>query len=182
MEQSDAECVAACRGDCPEAFRQLVERHQAALFRYLRGRLGNVEAAAEAAQESLVRAYFALGQLRKPDAFFCWLLGIADRVAKEMQRAASRRRAGAEPIDPAELAERNPPTDATEVAEAVARLPAAYRQVISLRYYAGLSCSEISHDLGVPLGTVTKRLSRAYVLLRERLGNTALSGTSEVTP
>ncbi len=52
--------------------------------------------------------------------------------------------------------------------EAVARLPDTYREVILLRFYGGQSCAEISRDLGVPLGTVTKRLSRAYALLRER--------------
>ena len=55
------------------------------------------------------------------------------------------------------------------MSEAVARLPEAYREVIVRRFYAGQSCAEISADLGVPLGTVTKRLSLAYSLLRQSL-------------
>jgi RNA polymerase sigma-70 factor (ECF subfamily) len=55
------------------------------------------------------------------------------------------------------------------IEEAIAALPESYRQVILLRYYEGLSCQEIATRLGMPLGTVTKTLSRAYALLREEL-------------
>jgi RNA polymerase sigma factor (sigma-70 family) len=48
-------------------------------------------------------------------------------------------------------------------------LPENHRQVILLRYYGGLSCQETAARLGMPLGTVTKTLSRAYVLLRQEL-------------
>ena len=66
--------------------------------------------------------------------------------------------------------------------EAVTRLPDTYRQVILLRFYGGRSCAEISQNLGVPLGTITKRLSRAYTLLRERLGTTRHDQGNEVSP
>ncbi len=94
MSPSDEQCVRSCLDGHPEAFRHLVERYQTPLLRHLRLRLGNVGEATEAAQEAFVRAYFALGDLRKPEAFFSWLLGIADRVAKETHRAAKRRRHG----------------------------------------------------------------------------------------
>ena len=41
--------------------------------------------------------------------------------------------------------------------------------MILLRYYEGHSCQEIATRLGMPLGTVTKTLSRAYALLRQEL-------------
>jgi len=41
--------------------------------------------------------------------------------------------------------------------------------VILLRYYEGLSCQEVAIRLAMPLGTVTKTLSRAYALLRQEL-------------
>ena len=53
--------------------------------------------------------------------------------------------------------------------EAIAVLPETYRQVILLRYYEGLSCKDVAERLEQPLGTVTKTLSRAYVLLRQEL-------------
>ena len=53
--------------------------------------------------------------------------------------------------------------------EVIAALPESYRQVILLRYYEGLSCQEIATRLEMPLGTVTKTLSRAYAQLRQEL-------------
>jgi RNA polymerase sigma-70 factor (ECF subfamily) len=181
MEPSDVEYIRSCLDDHPEAFRHLVRRYEAPLMRYLRGRLGNTEDAAEAAQETLVRAYFALGGLRKREAFLSWLLGIADRVAQEARRAARRfRTVDLEQIEPAESAGPRESAAEAATAEAVANLPETYHEVIVLRYYGGYSCAEIGRDLGVPLGTVTKRLSRAYSLLRERLSGMLVRGEDEV--
>jgi RNA polymerase sigma-70 factor (ECF subfamily) len=130
----------------------------------------------------LVRAYFALSDLRKPASFFSWLLGIADRVAKETRRAAGRRRTVEwELLEPAEPADKQDACTDTAVTAAVAKLPDTYREVIVLRFYGGQSCAEISRDLDVPLGTVTKRLSRAYALLREHLGPDLPNRESEVS-
>jgi RNA polymerase sigma-70 factor (ECF subfamily) len=48
-------------------------------------------------------------------------------------------------------------------------LPEPYREAVRLRYWGGISCEEAAAALGVPLGTLTKRLSRAHALLRESL-------------
>jgi RNA polymerase sigma-70 factor, ECF subfamily len=182
MPPRDEELVRACLDGCPEAFRHLVERHQLPLVRRLCACLGDADEAAEIAQEAFVRAYFALPQLRKPESFFAWLAGIADRVAKETDRDARRRRmVDLGRVDPEELAE-EPAEEADEaLADAVDGLPEPYRGVIRLRYYEHRSCAEISSDLGVPLGTVTKRLSRAYALLRESLGANRSSPNGEVS-
>jgi RNA polymerase sigma-70 factor (ECF subfamily) len=182
MPPSDAECVRSCLDGHPEAFRHLVARYQTSLTRHLRFHLGEMGEALEVAQETFVRAYFALGNLRKPEAFFSWLLGIADRVCKETRRAALRHKSVS--CDQMELAETTKTVDpgaGQAVTEAVGGLPDAYREVIVLRFYGGHSCADISRDLGVPLGTVTKRLSRAYALLREQLAGRGGAG-SEVTP
>ena len=171
MPQPDEQYVRSCLDGQPEVYRHLVERYQSSLRRCLHARLGNVEEATEAAQETLVRAYFALSKLRKPASFFSWLLGIADRVAKETHRAAGRRRAVSwDALESAEPAAKQDAGTDTAVTEAIAKLPGMYREVVVLRFYGGQTCAEISHDLDIPLGTVTKRLSRAYTLLREHLG------------
>jgi RNA polymerase sigma-70 factor (ECF subfamily) len=143
--------------------------------------LGHSDQVAEAAQEAFVRAYFALGDLRRPEAFLSWLLGIADRVAKEIHRAAKRyRTVDWHETERAEAAVKRETDAEAETAEAVASLPDTYREVIVLRYYGGYSCAEIGRDLGVPLGTVTKRLSRAYALLRDRLRGKLAIAENEV--
>jgi len=53
--------------------------------------------------------------------------------------------------------------------EAISALPDAYRKIILLRYYGEQSCRQIAETLEIPLGTVTKTLSRAYAMLRQTL-------------
>lgn len=167
-ELTDGEYVERSRDGCPEDFRLLVERYQRPLFAYLIDRLSNPEEAKEAAQESFVRAFLALKKLRQPESFYAWLLGIASRVLKEKFRASARHvRESALAGDL--LASAPEPAPEYPLEEAIAALPENYRRVIVLRYYEGLSCQEVGTQLGMPLGTVTKTLSRAYALLRQEL-------------
>jgi RNA polymerase sigma-70 factor, ECF subfamily len=170
---TDEEYVRLCLGGSPEMFRPLVMRYELALIQHLTGRLGDENEAAEAAQEAMVRCYFSLPKLKKAGSFFPWLLGIADRVAQEMRRTRRRHPAplgieAASFLSGPDLSGHDSRPDA-ELGQAVALLPDAYRQVILMRFYGGQSCSEISENLGVSLGTVTSRLSRAYAMLREAL-------------
>jgi RNA polymerase sigma-70 factor (ECF subfamily) len=167
MTQSDKECVQLSLNGHAEAFGGLVERYWAPLLSYLAGRLGDREWAEEAVQESFVRSLVGLKSLRKPESFFSWLFGIADRVVKEQRRSRWLH------ADPTAVPSRKPvvaePSNDYDLERAVAGLSEAYRQVILLRYYGGLSCAEVAERLSLPLGTVTKRLSRAYAMLRESL-------------
>lgn len=64
-----------------------------------------------------------------------------------------------------------PSPDHAKVRAAIAELPKEQRQVIELAYFDGLSCSEISERLSVPVGTVKSRLSAAMSKLRAFLGH-----------
>lgn len=181
MSWSDRQTIEQCLNGHPDRYRLLVNRYQTPLLSYLAGRLGDLEQSEEAAQETLVRAYFSLKKLRKPESFFSWLLGIAGRVALEHHRSRTKRAPG-----PPDREGRAPEREASSdcgLEEAVARLPDRYREVVLLRYYGGLSCSQLADQLGVALGTVTKRLSRAYALLRESVQKPATGErhNSEVT-
>jgi RNA polymerase sigma-70 factor (ECF subfamily) len=167
MGTNDKYYIERCLDGHADDFRYLVRRYQAVLLAHLSGQLGNRDKAEEAAQETLVRAYFALEKLKKPGSFVSWLLGIANRVAKEQQRNEQRRRQMAEA-----LSERVPEPELSQdyaLERAVAELTPPYQQVVLLRYYGGCSCSQVGEQLGMPLGTVTKTLSRAYAMLRDSL-------------
>ncbi len=168
MELTDKEHVERCRDGHPNDFRSLVDRYQGPLFSFLAGRLKDPGQAEEAAQESFVRAFQSLRKLRKPESFYSWLLGIAGRVALEQFRVLERRQRDCEAAefmtpDAADHQSEYP------LEEALATLPESHRQVIVMRYYEGHSCQEIATRLEMPLGTVTKTLSRAYTLLRQEL-------------
>jgi RNA polymerase sigma-70 factor (ECF subfamily) len=174
MKWNDPESIRNCLNGHPDRFKDLVGRYQAGLLAFLHGRIRNREQAEEAAQETFVRAFFSLKRLKKPEAFFSWLLGIAHRVAKEQLRSSKRQEALAK------MAKEHNKSPAPEgdpaLEEAVASLPDPYREVVLLRFYSGLSCEASARKLGLALGTVTKRLSRAYALLRESLGSSQPSG------
>jgi len=167
MARTDRECIERCLDGHPEVFGRLVHRYQGPLVSYLTGRLADREQAEEAAQETFVRSYFALGKLRKPESFCSWLFGIAQRVAKEQLRAKGRRAEIASTLP--ERSRPRPPCHDYDLERAIAGLSKVYRDVILLRYYGDMSCPEVAERLGIPLGTVTKRLSRAYGLLRGSL-------------
>jgi RNA polymerase sigma-70 factor (ECF subfamily) len=169
MSGTDNDAVKSCLDGHPDAYRRLVRRYQAPLLSHLVGRLGDRERAEEAAQETFVRAFFALGKLKRSGSFFPWLLGIATRVVREQRRAERRYR----------VALRSAPPRAQQVAaerdraleRAMAELPTRYAEVVLLRYYGEMSCAQVAERLELPLGTVTKRLSRAYAMLRRSLRN-----------
>jgi RNA polymerase sigma-70 factor (ECF subfamily) len=175
---SDTYYVNRCLDGHPDDFRHLVGRYQRVLLAHLVGRLGRLDAAEEAAQETLVRCYFGLSKLKKRGSFFPWMLGIGNRVAQEQQRKDMRQR---EALN--ELAEQPPPQVRGfdyPLARVIGELPDFYRELVLLRYYGGFSCKAIAEQLEMPIGTVTKTLSRACAVLREKLRRHERSGECEV--
>ena len=170
MSESDKYYIERCLDGHPDDFRYLVRRYQSVLLANLAGKLGNKDHAEEAAQEAFVRAYFNIDKLKKPHSFFSWLLGIADHVAKEFHRKEQIQIRCTDIRSLREEASPVPEISQNFVLEkAIAELPDAYRKIILLRYYGRQSCQGIAEQLDMPIGTVTKQLSRAYALLRNSL-------------
>lgn len=169
--ETDAECIKASLDGHPEAYGHLVRQYQAPLMGYLVGRLRNRQEAEEIAQEVFVRSYIGLATLKKTSAFVPWLFGIANRVVKESRRAKGRERR--QPLF--ENVPARPPVERAVTDESlqssIAELDERYRQVVVLRYHGRMTCEQVARVLDLPLGTVTKRLSRAYAILREKLNS-----------
>lgn len=167
----DARCVAAVLKGERERFTELIERYQNAVLAVLRGYIRDPHDAEDAAQEVFTNAYSSLAQLRDARLFFSWLLQIARHHA---QRSAQRRQksdknrplSGEEPAraEREQTHERSP-----AVMEEIEKLPEPYRSTIILKYERKLSCREIAQDQGVAIGTITSRLTRALMMLREAL-------------
>jgi RNA polymerase sigma-70 factor (ECF subfamily) len=164
MKDSDQFIIRRCLDGRPDAFRHLIRRYQPIVTAFVSKKLRHRHLVEEAAQETFVRAFFNLRKLRKPEKFYSWLLGIAARVSKEELRKNGK---VIHLEDISNLPALSPNGDSdVELEQAVSRLEDPYRQVVLLRFYAGRSCREISEALDVPVGTVTKQLSRAYEKLR----------------
>jgi RNA polymerase sigma factor (sigma-70 family) len=108
-----------------------------------------------------------------------WLYGVAYRTALNARRAAARRRAKERtgddmphpttaPADP--WPELRPLLD-----DELSRLPDKYRSAVVLCDIEGLTRAEAAHQLGVPAGTVSGRLTTARRMLAARLTRRGLT-------
>jgi RNA polymerase sigma factor (sigma-70 family) len=176
---TDAHIIAASRDD-PDRFRELFERHYPATLGFLRRRIGQ-EIAEDLAVETFALAFHRLDayDLRRPSAR-PWLLGIATNLLRHHRRAERRRlftyaRSGVDPdqaFDPEfEAADSRATAEAGRpaLALALAELRTEERDVLLLHAWADLGYAEIAEALGIPVGTVRSRLSRARRRVRERL-------------
>jgi RNA polymerase sigma-70 factor (ECF subfamily) len=170
--ETDRYYVERCLDGHREDFRHLVLRYEKPLMAGIRCRQARRDEAEDAAQEAFVRAFTGLATLKKPDSFFSWLLGIAYRVLLERADRERRERVALAQVAaeaPGALARAEPWSGDAALEAALAALPEPFREVVLLRYYGGCSCSEVAARLGLPIGTVTKRLSRAYEEMRHTL-------------
>jgi len=168
----DAEAVERVRAGDVEAYRVLVERHWRGVLAVLRQRLGNSPDVEDLLQETFVRAYERLGQLRQPKKFRLWLLRIATKLCADLRRRRREVVPGEESLRI--LVERQSSRNArprpnTDVRDAVDALPQKYREVVMLRFLGGMTCKEIAEFLDEPAGTVRNRLFRALEMLRSKL-------------
>jgi len=155
---------AARAAGASSAFELLVAPYAQRLYRFLVVRLGDEREARDALQETLLAAWQGLPQLRERDRPWPWLAGIAANKAAD----SARRRVPVVPLHDAEPGyEHGGPSD---VAAALAQLPRSSREVLLLRYLLRLSEDETAAVLGVRVGTVKSRASRARRLLLEELG------------
>jgi RNA polymerase sigma factor (sigma-70 family) len=172
--RSDAESIASSLS-VPDAFRSVFDRHFDAVHRYLARRVGRARAD-DLASQTFVVAFERRASFRS-DAFDArpWLLGIATHLLMNDRRSekrslnlVARLTARAEPalsFTGYELRELD-----DDVATALAGLDSDMRDVLLLVAWGELSYEEVAEALGIPVGTVRSRLSRARAHVRAHLG------------
>lgn len=161
------------------AFGELYDRTAARVFGLVRRVLVDPAQAEEVTQDVYLELWQTAPRFDSDrGAAMGWLLTIAHRRAVDRVRAtqSSRDRDARVAARDAEV-----PTDTVaetvevrveheRAHEALASLPDAQRECVELAYYGGLTQSEISDRLGVPLGTVKTRLRDGMTRLRDRMG------------
>jgi RNA polymerase sigma-70 factor (ECF subfamily) len=157
----------AKRGD-RDAFGELYRLHHARIFRMARLHLGDMgDGAEDAVAETFLRAWAALPRYRVTGApFVAWLFGIARHVVLD-EVARGRRVMPREELP--ERARSWTVDDRLTLAQALDRLPAAQRQVVELKYLAGMRNEEVASALGKSKGAINAMQWRALGTLREIL-------------
>lgn len=127
------------------------------------------------AQDALTKALARRGQLREEEALESWLFSILNNCWRDHLRAR-REFADVDDLDEVILSTEPGPErlyasrqTTLRVRDAIAALPMAQRQVITLVDIEECSYAEVASVLGVPVGTVMSRLSRARQALKEKL-------------
>ena len=173
----DAALVARARNGDDDAFRRLVERHQAAVARTVFGMLGSRDDADDVGQETFVRFHQALGSFRGESSVRTYLVRIAMSTALNTLRSTRRRElrfvSDESAIDQAVTAAEIVATDegtAQRTRAALDALSPEHRAVVVLRLLDERGTKETAEILQVPEGTVLSRLSRAVQQLRVTLG------------
>jgi RNA polymerase sigma-70 factor (ECF subfamily) len=180
-QTEEAVLIEAAKAGDQEAFRQIVERYQGAVYNLAYRMLGDPEEAEDAAQEIFVRLYRQLGRYDPERKFSTWTLAIATNYCIDQLRRRRMQLVPLENIIPwARARDAGPEGEALsresrdEVQRLLKQLPEKYRAPLVLRYWEDLSCAEIAEILGVPEGTIKTQIHRA----RKQLGK-MLEGAEE---
>ena len=174
MEDEDQLVERARLGDLA-AFEVLVTRYQPVALRVAYAIVPMD--AEDVVQEAFVKAHAALSRFRTGAPFQPWVLRIVSNEARNHRRGRARqaRLAVREGARQATAAAATPESaaidqdDRRRLADAVAALAPADREVIALRWFAELSEADMATALGCRPGTVKSRLSRALGRLRVAL-------------
>jgi RNA polymerase sigma-70 factor (ECF subfamily) len=170
--------VARAQASDSRAFDELADRYSTRLRRLLYRITRDCDAAYDAVQEALVRAWQNIGRFEGRSRFSTWLTRIG---INEAYRGMRRTREEV-PQDPHDLVGEHVPDwgklpdevfesrDFVAAVEgALAELPLDYRTAVSLRDVEGLTTAEAAEVLGIGGRALKSRVHRGRMALRSRL-------------
>jgi RNA polymerase sigma-70 factor, ECF subfamily len=173
FQPTDEDLMARVAGGDRDAFGDLYHRYARAVLGLALRRLGDRGRAEDAVQEAFASIWRSARSYRRERGPVApWLYTVARNAIADRGRARVE-----PPVEPADSPSDDPgPPDRAEeswvawrVHRALEDLPETERTVLELAYWSGLSQSEISDSLGIPLGTVKTRTRSGLRRLSEEL-------------
>ena len=183
MADADLALVEALQSGDNSALDQLMDRHQEALFRFIRGYVQNEADATELTQEAFVRAYFNISRFKPTAKFATWVYRIAlnlcrDHAKSSRTRNAARTESLSAEDDSEGTAQRGLPAPSETPAEsaitrekmaaldaAIAQLPHDLRAALVMTVLEQRSQQECAELLDTTPKTIETRVYRARKLL-----------------
>lgn len=169
----DGELIQAALSGAPQAFGELVERYERAVYNLCLRTMRDPEEGKDATQEAFLKAFRALATFRPGAKFSTWIFSIAyhaccDRLARQRRLSSEELPERADPAPgPAELVQSR--EDARALRAAIDALPEKYRTAITLYHLQGKQYEEIATVLDLPVGTVKTHLFRGKEQLHKLL-------------
>ena len=186
----DSAIQAARRGD-DGAFGALIDLYRSSAERVAQQILHTEEAAADAVQEAMIKAHRAMERFKEGN-FRSWFLRIVtntcyDHLRRQRRRAAVSldeltEQAGIDYLPTEDYVAEDPESLVLQnegmrfLLAAINDLPDYHRSVVLLVDVQGYDYAEAAKLLGLPLGTVKSRLSRARSALRDHLVKAGIVG------
>jgi RNA polymerase sigma factor (sigma-70 family) len=176
LEPTDGELWRRAAGGEADSFGVLFDRHAEAVRSYCARRTGSLDAA-----DDLVSIVFLEAWRRREevelvdDRALPWLYGVARRTVQQRWRTTRRHAQAMSRLPPAPVAPDHAEETAArlddrrhlaQVHRALSRLRPADRDVLALCVWQGLDYASAAVALGIPVGTVRSRLSRARARLQ----------------
>lgn len=188
-QRSDRDLVLACQRREPQAFEELVKRHQRTVYALLYQLAPDWNDTSDLAQECFIRVWRNINNLRNPSSFRSWLAQIVTNLFYDELRRRPRRVPTVsmdEGLDSDDEHGDGPTRDIPDsstlpderilnrelsevIREAMRQLPEQFRTAIVLREIEGLSYEEIAVLTKTEMGTVKSRIARARTKLQEML-------------
>jgi len=180
MYSGDADLVRLCLEGDTDAYGDLVERYQGAVYATAYYYVGRYGAAEDVSQDAFLAAYRSLPKLQDPSRFGPWLREITSRTAANWLRKHGKRIENETPLPYRRTVSIEEAAESPEgvmargeryaqVQAAVDELPDHYRLPVVLRYLQELSYDEIAQFTGASRDEVRGLLQRAGKILREKL-------------
>lgn len=156
----------------------LTPEYRRSLYYFVLRRVGNPDEAEDIAQQALVEAAQHIDRFRGEAEITTWVHGIALNLARNhLSRSPQRRMLfeSDEVLEESESPNSDPCDQAIQrqalvhLSEALSGLPEGSVRALMLVAVDGLSYEEAAAELGVPIGTIRSRVSRARAEVRQRL-------------
>jgi RNA polymerase sigma factor (sigma-70 family) len=172
MHSEDGFIIQKCLNGEPEAFGLLVDKYKASIYAFVYAKLHNFHDAEDVTQETFIKAYQKLRDLRKWDSFLAWLYCIASDKCRKFVRSQSAR-PDREFIEDQNFKDNWIDTHSENaydsLHDALGSLPDIYREVLTLHYLGGMNTNQIATFLRVSPEAIRQRLSRARTQLKEEV-------------
>jgi RNA polymerase sigma-70 factor, ECF subfamily len=177
QQLDDHSLVTAAQNGHTQAVGELYDRHQERIFRYVRSRVYDHQLAQDLTGEIFTRMVTSLHQYENSGyPFSAWLYRIARNLIIDHQRRGNHYmqvpieevyHVSAAGYEPAAIVEKQ--LNVERVYQALDQIDETQREVIRLRFLAGLSLQEVANTLGKTVGAIKAQQYRGLVALRATL-------------
>lgn len=154
-----------------DRFMELVDELRPELHRYCARMTGSVFDGEDVVQDTLAKAYYALGQMREPPNLKPWLFRIAHNTAIDFLKRYERKNVElvSDVPEPAQTEDAGVDPELVEAALSVfVELPPVQRAAIILKDVLGHSLEDVASTMGTTVGAVKAALSRARANIAPR--------------